>query len=107
MLFLFLFFHLAFTVDGPGLTSSSVTSVLTERAIVKKEMLWDVVGTDKWVINNCLDKKYEPRPSHIIVKEACALVGQEQPYCVFRKNCEHFVNELRYGKAESRQVSAE
>lgn len=86
---------------------SSVRSVLAERAIVKKEELWDVVGTDKWIINNCLDKKYEPRPCHIIVKEACALVGQERPYCVFSENCEHFVNELRYGKAESRQVSAE
>lgn len=82
-------------------------SVLAERAIVKKEELWDVVGTDKWIINNCLDKKYEPRPCHIIVGEACALVGQERPYCIFSENCEHFVNELRYGKAESRQVSAE
>lgn len=82
-------------------------SVLAERAVVKKEELWDVVGTDKWMINNSLDKKYEPRACHIIVAEACALVGQERPYCVFRENCEHFVNELRYGKAESRQVSAE
>lgn len=80
-------------------------SVLCERAIVKKEELWDMVGTDKWVINNDLDKKYEPRPTHIIVKEANAFVGKELPYCVFRGNCEHFVNELRYGKAESRQVS--
>lgn len=97
-----------FTGEGPGAGgSSSMMSVVTERAFVKKEELWDVVGNDKWVINNSLDEKYEPRPSHIIVREACALVGQQRPYCVFRENCEHFVNELRYGKAESRQVSAE
>lgn len=82
-------------------------SVLADRAFVKREELWDVVGTDKWTINNGLDKKYEPRPSHIIVKEARELVGQERPYCLLRNNCEHFANELRYGKAESRQVSAE
>lgn len=96
---------LSFTAEIAGAGSSSMMSVLCERAIVKKEELWDVVGTDKWVINNDLDKKYEPRPTHIIVREACALVGEELPYCIFRGNCEHFVNELRYGKAESRQVS--
>lgn len=79
-------------------------SVLTEKAVVKKEELWDVVGTNQWTINNSLDKDYEPRPARIIVREACALVGKTLPYCVFRGNCEHFVNELRYGKAESRQV---
>lgn len=89
----------------PGAGSSSMMSVLAEKAVVKKAELWDVVGTDQWAINNSLDKQYNPRPVHIIVREACALVGQELPYCVFRGNCEHFVNELRYGKAESRQVS--
>lgn len=79
-------------------------SVLTEKAVVRKEELWDVVGTNQWKINNSLDKEYEPRPVRVIVKEACALVGKELPYCVFRGNCEHFVTELRYGKAESRQV---
>lgn len=96
--------HLAPPSEVAGAGSSSVMSVLAEKAIVKKEELWDVVGTDKWIINNGLDKKYTPRPAHVIVREACARVGAELPYCVFRGNCEHFVNELRYGKAESRQV---
>ncbi|KAM9377693.1 phospholipase A and acyltransferase 3-like isoform 1-T2 [Pholidichthys leucotaenia] len=96
--------HMAPPSEVPGGGSSSMMSVLTEKAIVKKEELWDVVGTDQWIINNDLDKKYQPRPVHIIVREACQQVGQELPYCVFRGNCEHFVNELRYGKAESRQV---
>ena len=79
-------------------------SVLCDRAIVKKEGLWDVVGEDEWKINNLLDKKYEPRPAHEIIQEAESLLNQELPYCVFRSNCEHFVTDLRYGKAQSRQV---
>ncbi|KAK2849028.1 hypothetical protein Q5P01_008862 [Channa striata] len=96
--------HLAPPSELPGAGVNSMMSVLSEKAVVKKEELWDVVGTNRWEINNRLDKDYEPRPVHIIVKEALAIVGQELPYCVFRRNCEHFVNELRYGKAESRQV---
>lgn len=94
-----------FIAEVPGAGANSMMSVLTEKAMVKKEELWDVVGTNQWKINNGLDKEYRPRPAHVIVREACALVGSELPYCVFRGNCEHFANELRYGKAESRQVS--
>ncbi|XP_045886339.1 phospholipase A and acyltransferase 3-like [Micropterus dolomieu] len=96
--------HLAPPSEVAGAGASSVMSVLTEKAIVKKEELWDMVGTDQWKINNSLDEKYKPRPVHIILREARALVGKELPYCIFRGNCEHFANELRYGKAESRQV---
>nr|XP_046262980.1 phospholipase A and acyltransferase 3-like isoform X2 [Scatophagus argus] len=96
--------HMAPPSEVPDAGSSSMMSVLAEKALVKKEELWDVVGTDQWKINNSLDKKYEPRPARVIVREAWALVGRELPYCLFRGNCEHFVNELRYGKAESRQV---
>lgn len=88
-----------------GAGSSSMMSLVGDRALVKKEQLWDVVGTDEWKINNSLDDKYEPRPTRVIVREACELVGRELPYSVFSLNCEHFVNELRYGKAESPQVS--
>ncbi|XP_029967923.1 phospholipase A and acyltransferase 3-like [Salarias fasciatus] len=96
--------HLAPPSEVPGAGANSMMSVLTEKALVKKEELWDVVGTHQWKINNSLDNKYRPRPAHVIVREACAVVGEELPYCVFRGNCEHFANELRYGKAESRQV---
>lgn len=83
----------------------SMMSVLCDKAIVKKEELWEVVGTDRWQINNLLDDEYEPRPAHVILREAKTLLNQELPYCVFRGNCEHFATELRYGKAQSRQVS--
>lgn len=96
--------HLAPPSEIGGAGANSVMSVLAEKAIVKEEELWDVVGMNQWIINNTLDEKYTPRPAEAIVREARRRVGQEVPYCVFRENCEHFVNELRYGHPESRQV---
>uniref|UniRef100_A0A672J3K2 LRAT domain-containing protein n=1 Tax=Salarias fasciatus TaxID=181472 RepID=A0A672J3K2_SALFA len=91
-------------VNGAG--SSSMMTSQTERGKVKKEKLQNVVGNNKWKINNCLDKEYKPREVLTIKREACALVGEELPYCVLKSNCEHFVNDLRYGKPESRQVGS-
>ncbi|KAL2077471.1 hypothetical protein ACEWY4_026975 [Coilia grayii] len=82
----------------------NMMSVLCDKAVVKKEELWEVVGADKWQVNNILDKDYEPRPARVIVRDAESMLNQELPYCVFRGNCEHFATELRYGKAQSRQV---
>ncbi|MED6233746.1 hypothetical protein ATANTOWER_016090 [Ataeniobius toweri] len=96
--------HLAPPSEVPGAGNSSMMSVLSDKAVVKKKELWDVVGTDKWKINNSLDNNYKPRPAYVIVQDACNMVGLELPYSVITRNCEHFVNELRYGKAESRQV---
>ncbi|KAM8910379.1 phospholipase A and acyltransferase 3-like [Spinachia spinachia] len=90
--------------EGVGVSASSGLSA-AKTAMVKKEKLWSVVGKSKWSINNSLDKKHKPRPARVIVREACAMVGAVLPYCVFSQNCEHFANELRYGKAESRQVA--
>ncbi|VFV41311.1 group xvi phospholipase a2 isoform 1 [Lynx pardinus] len=39
-----------------------------------------------------------------IVQRAEQLVGQELPYSLPCENCEHFVNELRYGVARSDQI---
>ncbi|MCI4380169.1 hypothetical protein PGIGA_G00236600 [Pangasianodon gigas] len=96
--------HLAPPSEHAEAGACSMMSVLCDKAVVKKEQLWDVAGTDKYSINNLLDEKYEPRPICVILQEAHSRLGQELPYCVFRENCEHFVTELRYGKAESRQV---
>ncbi|XP_063046295.1 phospholipase A and acyltransferase 3-like [Engraulis encrasicolus] len=96
--------HLAPPSERAQAGAYSMMSVLCDKAIVKKEELWDVVGTDKWQVNNLLDKNYQPRPACTIVQEAESMLNQELPYCVFRGNCEHFATELRYGKAESRQV---
>lgn len=84
--------------------ASSMQSVFCERALVKKDKLSNVVGRDQYKVNNLLDEKYEPRDVYLIVKQAHSLVGRTLPYCLFSSNCEHFVTDLRYGKAESRQV---
>ncbi|CAL8268711.1 unnamed protein product [Boreogadus saida] len=96
--------HLAPPSEVPGAGANSVMSVFCENALVKRAELWDVVGTDKWQINNTLDDQYEPRPADLVVQEALDSVGDKLPYCVFQMNCEHFATELRYGKAQSRQV---
>ncbi|KAL7863008.1 hypothetical protein SRHO_G00119920 [Serrasalmus rhombeus] len=96
--------HLAPPSEHAQAGAYSMMSVLCDKAMVKKEQLWDVVGNDEYAINNLMDKKYEPRPVRVILRDAHGLLGQELPYCVFSGNCEHFVTELRYGKPESRQV---
>ncbi|XP_067374312.1 phospholipase A and acyltransferase 3-like isoform X3 [Channa argus] len=96
--------HWAIYIGDSFVVHLAAPSFLHTKAMVKKEKLLDVVGTNKWEINNSLDEKYKPRPIPIFVKEACELVGQELSYSVFRENCEHFVNVLRYGEAISVQT---
>ncbi|KAJ8405169.1 hypothetical protein AAFF_G00321600 [Aldrovandia affinis] len=96
--------HLAPPTEAAHGGSYSMMSVLSDKAIVKKEELWEVVGTDQYTINNLHDKKYQPRSAAAILRDAQRLLGQELPFSVFQGNCEHFATELRYGKAESRQV---
>ena len=79
-------------------------SIVCDRALVARAGFWEVVGTDEWRINNILDDQCEPRSADLVVQEARRLVGTELPYSVFQSNCEHFATELRYGKAQSRQV---
>uniref|UniRef100_A0A8C7XX57 LRAT domain-containing protein n=1 Tax=Oryzias sinensis TaxID=183150 RepID=A0A8C7XX57_9TELE len=72
--------------------------------IVKKEKLQYVAGEYSWKVNNTLDGKYRPIPPNEIVKKACSLVGASLKYHLTEFNSEHFATEMRYGKAESRQV---
>uniref|UniRef100_A0A8C1YQR1 Retinoic acid receptor responder 3-like n=1 Tax=Cyprinus carpio TaxID=7962 RepID=A0A8C1YQR1_CYPCA len=96
--------HLAPPSEHAQAGAYSMMSVLCDKATVKKEELYEVVGNDEYRINNLLDEKYEPRPVREILQDAHSVLGQELPYCVFRGNCEHFVTELRYGEPQSRQV---
>ncbi|KAI7789233.1 phospholipase A and acyltransferase 3-like [Triplophysa rosa] len=96
--------HLAPPSEYANAGSYSMMSVTCDRALVKKEEMWDVVGSDEYRINNLLDDKYEPRDIRDILRDAQSLVGRRRPYSVVGCNCEHFVTELRYGKPESRQV---
>ncbi|XDB65975.1 hypothetical protein AB1E18_019285 [Capra hircus] len=89
-------------ISGAG--GSSIMSSALDRAIVKKEQLCDVVGKDRYKVNNKHDDEYNPFPPSKIVQQAEELVGRELWYSLICKNCEHFVNELRYGVSRSDQV---
>ena len=79
-------------------------SALTDKALVKKERLCDVVGRDRYHVNNKHDGRYSPLPPSKIIQRAEELVGQEVLYKLTSENCEHFVNDLRYGVPRSQQV---
>uniref|UniRef100_A0A3Q0TFN5 Retinoic acid receptor responder 3 n=1 Tax=Amphilophus citrinellus TaxID=61819 RepID=A0A3Q0TFN5_AMPCI len=83
-----------------------LTLMDSSTACVRRQKIWEVVGSSRFEVNNLLDDEYQPREPHVIVMDACRMVGRELPYSVATQNCEHFVTELRYGKPESRQVRA-
>ncbi|XP_046505360.1 phospholipase A and acyltransferase 4-like, partial [Equus quagga] len=90
--------------EYPGAGSSSIFSILSSRAVVKQEPLRDVAGGCRYRVNNYLDHKYRPQPVNKIIGAAKEKIGEEIEYSVLSRNCEHFVTELRYGAASSRQV---
>ncbi|CAH6793666.1 Plaat3 [Phodopus roborovskii] len=96
--------HLAPPSEFPGAGPASIMSALTDKAIVKKELLSDVAGRDKYQVNNKHDSEYTPLPPNKIIQQAEELVGQEVLYKLTSENCEHFVNQLRYGVPRSDQV---
>ncbi|XP_062820980.1 phospholipase A and acyltransferase 3 isoform X3 [Anolis carolinensis] len=96
--------HLAPPSEYAGAGCASLMSTLTDKAWVKKELLRDVVGNNQYRVNNKHDGKYSPLPANKIIQRAEERVGQELEYKVTSENCEHFVNELRYGVARSDQV---
>ncbi|KAF6103650.1 hypothetical protein HJG60_006407 [Phyllostomus discolor] len=97
--------HLAPPSEIAGAGAASLLSALADKAIVKKELLSVVAGTDGYRVNNKHDDKYTPLPPNKIVQRAEERVGQEVLYKLTSDNCEHFVNELRYGVSRSDQVT--
>ncbi|KAL6463558.1 hypothetical protein MHYP_G00279490 [Metynnis hypsauchen] len=93
-----------YSSETAGAGPNCLMSVLCDKAIVMREGLHQVVGRDRFHVNNLLDSKHKPRSICVILRDALSLAGLEMPYCVLRGNCEHFVTELRYGRAESRQI---
>ncbi|XP_074548624.1 phospholipase A and acyltransferase 4-like [Halichoeres trimaculatus] len=90
--------------DNSGSFGGLLTLLDSTTAQVRRQKIWEVVGHHHFKVNNLLDEEYDPRDRGVIVREACSMVGQTLPYSITSHNCEHFVTELRYGKAESRQV---
>ncbi|XP_077179705.1 phospholipase A and acyltransferase 3-like isoform X2 [Paroedura picta] len=96
--------HLAPKDNLAQASINSIMSVLSEKAVVKKELLWEIARSNACQVNNKYDRKYKPLPASQIVREAESLLGKEINYRVASQNCEHFVTRLRYGTAQSDQV---
>ncbi|XP_066216206.1 phospholipase A and acyltransferase 4-like [Saccopteryx leptura] len=105
--------HLTTPVQNPGAGSSGGSSsssssgslhVLNCAGQVKRELLTHVAEGSSYRVNNRLDREYKPRPVNEMIRSAKEMIGEEMRYSLLMGNCEHFVTDLRYGKAESRQV---
>lgn len=84
---------------------SSVKSVFSRKAVVRMQLLKEVVGNDSYRVNNKYDDNRTPLPVCEIIQRAQALIDQEVSYDLLGSNCEHFVTLLRYGEGVSEQVS--
>ncbi|XP_070622685.1 phospholipase A and acyltransferase 3-like [Erythrolamprus reginae] len=93
-------------LTGPSLSAGVVSHLVVGfPVVVKKEKLSDVVGNNRYRVNNKYDSKYPVRDPKDIVYRANRRVGQKKTYKVFTNNCEHFATSLRYNMPESDQVS--
>ncbi|XP_053151300.1 phospholipase A and acyltransferase 3-like isoform X2 [Hemicordylus capensis] len=94
------------SADGiAGVCSSCSPSVPAQKAVVKKELLKDVVGPNRAWVNNVNDTKSNPRAVEEILRDAKNYLGREISYNLIMSNCEHFAKYLRYGIPESEQVT--
>ncbi|XP_048217389.1 phospholipase A and acyltransferase 5 [Perognathus longimembris pacificus] len=94
--------HLAPPTEGVG--AGSITSIFSNRAVVKYSRLEDVLHGCSWKINNKLDGTYLPFPVEKIMERTRNMVNKIVQYSLIEGNCEHFVNDLRYGVPRSQQV---
>ncbi|XP_048720856.2 phospholipase A and acyltransferase 1 isoform X1 [Caretta caretta] len=90
--------------EGAASSLASAKSVFSRKALVKMQLLKDVVGSDTYRINNKYDDAYTPLPVEEIIQRSEFLIGQEVSYDLLGNNCEHFVTLLRYGEGVSEQV---
>lgn len=90
--------------ESQAAAMSSVKSVFTRKAVVRMQLLKDVVGGDTFRVNNKYDSSRTPLPVSEIIERAQLLIGQEVSYDLLGSNCEHFVTLLRYGEGVSEQV---
>ncbi|XP_059243046.1 phospholipase A and acyltransferase 5 [Mustela nigripes] len=82
----------------------SITSVFSNRAVVKYSRLEDVLHGCSWKVNNKLDGTYLPLPVDQILQRTRKMINKIVQYSLIEGNCEHFVNDLRYGVPRSQQV---
>ncbi|CAM2119225.1 unnamed protein product [Caretta caretta] len=91
--------------EGAASSLASAKSVFSRKALVKMQLLKDVVGSDTYRINNKYDDAYTPLPVEEIIRRSEFLIGQEVSYDLLGNNCEHFVTLLRYGEGVSEQAN--
>ncbi|KAG3271220.1 HRAS like suppressor, transcript variant X4 [Ictidomys tridecemlineatus] len=90
-------------VDGIPSAFTSAKSVFSTKALVKMQLLKEVVGNDKYRINNKYDETHSPLPVDEVMQRSEFVIGQEVAYDLLVNNCEHFVTLLRYGEGVSEQ----
>uniref|UniRef100_A0ABI7Z3U5 LRAT domain-containing protein n=1 Tax=Felis catus TaxID=9685 RepID=A0ABI7Z3U5_FELCA len=96
--------HLAPPSKSEEFEAGSISSIFSNRAVVKYSRLEDVLHGCSWKINNKLDGTYLPLPVDKIVRRTKKMINKMVQYSLIDGNCEHFVNNLRYGVPRSQQV---
>ncbi|XP_037694127.1 phospholipase A and acyltransferase 1 isoform X2 [Choloepus didactylus] len=91
--------------DGIPASFTSAKSIFSRKALVKMQLLKDVVGNDTYRINNKYDDAYPPLPVEEVIQRSELVIGQEVAYDILVNNCEHFVTLLRYGEGISEQAN--
>ncbi|XP_021781327.2 phospholipase A and acyltransferase 5 isoform X2 [Papio anubis] len=89
---------------GEEFEVGSISSIFSNRAVVKYSRLEDVLHGCSWKVNNKLDGTYLPLPVDKIIQRTKKMVNKIVQYSLIEGNCEHFVNGLRYGVPRSQQV---
>ncbi|XP_037373676.1 phospholipase A and acyltransferase 5 isoform X2 [Talpa occidentalis] len=84
--------------------AGSITSVFSNRAVVRYSRLEDVLHGCSWKVNNKLDRTYLPLPVDTIIQRTKNMVNKMVQYNLIEGNCEHFVTGLRYGVSRSQQA---
>ncbi|ERE75970.1 HRAS-like suppressor-like protein [Cricetulus griseus] len=92
-------------IDGVPSPFTSAKSMFSTKALVKMQLLKDVVGNDTYRINNKYDTTYPPLPVDEVIQRSEFAIGQEVAYDLLVNNCEHFVTLLRYGEGVSDQAN--
>ncbi|XP_059117590.1 phospholipase A and acyltransferase 5 isoform X3 [Peromyscus eremicus] len=90
---------------GEEFEVGSITSIFSNRAVVKYSRLEDVLHGCSWKINNKLDGTYLPLPVDKIIQRTKNMINKIVQYSLIEGNCEHFVNDLRYGVPRSQQMN--
>ncbi|NXF00288.1 HRSL1 enzyme, partial [Menura novaehollandiae] len=83
--------------DKTGAPPLSVTTVSLFTRKVKKQLLKEVVGNDKWSVNNEYDHSRTTVQLEEIIWRAECYIDMEMTYDVLGNNCEHLLPLLLMG----------